>query len=58
MSLRSDLGHPFVPVLVHEVIDHTAGGLGQIGVEVACVAGILHVADNDNVFFVRRQQES
>ena len=25
-------GHPLVPVLIHQVVDNTARGLGQVGV--------------------------
>ena len=51
-------GNPFVPVLVHEVVDHASCGQGQVGVEVAGAAGVFHFSYYYYSGFVGRQQEA
>ena len=53
-----DFRHPFVPVFVHEVVHHAAGGLGQVGIDVGGVARVLDVADDYHVLLVGREQEA
>jgi hypothetical protein len=53
-----DFGHPLVPVLVHEVVDYTAGGIGQVFIEVLGLAHELDGGDDHDFLFVRREKEA
>ena len=51
-------GYPLVPVFVHEVIDHTSGGFGQVRINVGSVLSVFYVADKHHLLFVGREQEA
>ena len=53
-----DFGYPFVPMLVHQVVDHASCGLWQIGIYVGSVARLVYVADYHYFFLVGRKQKS
>ena len=53
-----NFGDPFVPVLVHEVVDDAAGGLGKVGIDVGGGAGILDIAYHHHFLAVGRDEES
>ena len=48
-------GHPFVPVLVHEVGDDATSCLGQVGVFVGCAGYGLYLAHEQYLALVRRE---
>ena len=49
---------PLVPVFVHEVVDYTAGSLVEVGIDVRSLLAVLHVADEEDLFLVGREEES
>ena len=53
-----DFSHPFIPVLIHKVIHHTARSLWQVGIYILCRTRILHIGDENHLLAVRREQES
>ena len=40
-----DFGDPFVPVLVHEVVDDACVGFGEVGIYILWRAAIFHGRD-------------
>ena len=60
---RGDVGvrnllDPLVPVLVHEVVDDAAGSLVEVGVDVRSLLAVFHIADEEDMFLVGREEES
>ena len=52
------LGDPFVPVLIHKVVDDAARCLRKVGIGVGGCAAVFDVADHDNALRVGAENEA
>ena len=50
--------HPFIPMLVHQVVNNDTAGFGQVRIEVCGALTIFHLRDEKNFFAIRWERES
>ena len=53
-----DFSHPLIPVLIHHVVDDTAGCFRKVGIKILGFAGELESGDKDDFLFVGREEEA
>ena len=54
--MRNSL-HPFIPVLVHQIVDDNTTGLRQIGMNIRGTLSVFHIGYQQHFSFIGREAE-
>ncbi len=53
-----NLGHPLVPMLVHQVVNYSTRSLGEVGIYILGCLRIFNIGNHHYVLFIGRDEEA